>query len=109
MLHSTITRPKMKQPVGPWFSERMIVAYLEVGKDTGDRPGEAQLWVERDHLDRVIEVPGMTHVVHANADGSEILAVVGPGQIYVGSAARTPRPLTNNLIRASMSWRRIRI
>jgi purine nucleoside permease len=57
------------------------VAYLEVGNDTGDRPGEAQFWVERDHLDRVIEVPGMTHVVRSNADGSEILAVVGPGQI----------------------------
>jgi purine nucleoside permease len=59
----------------------VVVAYFEVGKDTGDRPGEAQLWVERDHLDRVIEVPGMTHHVRANADGSEILAVVGPGQI----------------------------
>jgi purine nucleoside permease len=47
----------------------VIVAYFEVGKDTGDRPGEAQLWVERDHLDRVIEVPGMSHVVRANADG----------------------------------------
>ncbi|WP_051978308.1 purine-nucleoside phosphorylase [Edaphobacter aggregans] len=59
----------------------VIVAYFEVGKDTGDRPGEAQLWVERDHLDRVIDVPGMTHAVRVKADGSEILAVVGPGQI----------------------------
>ncbi|MDE1177174.1 MAG: purine nucleoside permease [Edaphobacter sp.] len=59
----------------------VVVAYFEVGKDTGDRPGEAQLWIERDHLDRVIDVPGMSHVVRANADGSEILAVVGPGQI----------------------------
>jgi purine nucleoside permease len=59
----------------------VVVAYFEVGADTGDRPGEAQLWIERDHLDRVIEVPGMSHVVRANADGSEILAVVGPGQI----------------------------
>ncbi|QNI37976.1 purine-nucleoside phosphorylase [Edaphobacter albus] len=59
----------------------VVVTYFEVGKDTGDRPGEAQLWVERDHLDRVIEVPGMTHVVRANADGTEIVVVVGPGQI----------------------------
>jgi purine nucleoside permease len=59
----------------------IVVAYFEVGNDTGDRPGEAQLWVERDHLNRVIDVPGMTHAVRANADGSEILAVVGPGQI----------------------------
>lgn len=59
----------------------VVVAYFEVGADTGDRPGEAQLWIERDHLDRVIEVPGMTHVVRASADGAEILVVVGPGQI----------------------------
>src|SRR5690349_9128747 len=64
----------------------VVVTYFEVGNDTGDRPGEAQLWVERDHLDRVIEVPGMSHVVRANAEASEILAVVGPGQI---------RPATN--------------
>lgn len=59
----------------------VIVTYFEVGNDTGDRPGEAQLWVERDRLDRVIEVPGMSHNVRANEDGSEILVVVGPGQI----------------------------
>lgn len=59
----------------------VIVVYFEVGKDTGDRPGEAQLWIERDHLDRMIEVPGMSHPVRANADGSEIAVVVGPGQI----------------------------
>ncbi|WP_260704841.1 purine-nucleoside phosphorylase [Edaphobacter flagellatus] len=59
----------------------VVVSYFEVGADTGDRPGEAQFWIERDHLDRVIEVPGMTHVVRANADGSEIAVVVGPGQI----------------------------
>jgi purine nucleoside permease len=59
----------------------VVVAYFEVGDDVGDRPGEVQLWVERDHLDRVIEVAGMTHSVRANADGSEIAVVVGPGQI----------------------------
>jgi purine nucleoside permease len=59
----------------------VVVAYFEVGNDTSDRPGEVQLWVERDHLDRVIEVAGMTHAVRANADGSEIAVVVGPGQI----------------------------
>jgi purine nucleoside permease len=59
----------------------VIVAYFEVGQDTGDQPGEAQFWVERDHLERVIDVPGMTHTVRTNNDGSEILVVVGPGQI----------------------------
>ncbi len=59
----------------------VIVVFFEVGNDTGDRPGELQYWVERDHLSRIIEVPGMTHHVRANADGSEIALAVGPGQI----------------------------
>lgn len=59
----------------------VVVTYFEVGHDTGDKPGELQFWVERDHLNRSIEVPGMTHPVRANADGSEIAVVVGPGQI----------------------------
>jgi len=41
----------------------VIVVYFEVGKDTGDMPGELQFWVERDHLDRVIDVPGMSRSV----------------------------------------------
>jgi purine nucleoside permease len=59
----------------------VIVAFFEVGNDTGDRPGELQYWVERDRLTRIIDVPGMTHHVRANADGSEIAMAVGPGQI----------------------------
>jgi purine nucleoside permease len=59
----------------------VVVVFFEVGNDTGDRPGELQYWVERDHLSRVIDVPGMTHHVRANADGSEIALAVGPGQI----------------------------
>ena len=59
----------------------VIVSYFEVGNDTGDRPGELQLWVERDHLDRSLSVPGMPHAVRANADGSEIAVVVGPGNL----------------------------
>ena len=62
----------------------VVVAYFEVGKDTGDRPGELQYWVERDHLDRVIAVPGMSRPVHANADGSEIAVAVGPGNVLPG-------------------------
>ena len=62
----------------------VIVAYFEVGADTGDRPGELQFWVERDHLDRTIEVPGMNHAVRANAAGTEIAVTVGPGNIKPG-------------------------
>jgi purine nucleoside permease len=63
----------------------VIVSYFEVGNDTGDGPGELQFWVERDHLDRVIEVPGMTRAVRASADGTEIAIAVGPGNIKPGT------------------------
>ena len=59
----------------------IIVAYFEIGSDTGDQPGELQFWVERDHLDRIIQVPGMSHAVRANAAGSEIAVTIGPGNI----------------------------
>lgn len=62
----------------------VIVTYFEVGQDTGDRPGELQYWVERDHLTRTITVPGMTHAVRANADASEIAVTIGPGNIKPG-------------------------
>jgi purine nucleoside permease len=62
----------------------IVVVYFEVGKDTGDTPGELQFWVERDHLDRVIDVPGMSRAVRANADGSELAMAVGPGNIRPG-------------------------
>ena len=70
---SAIIRPKV-----------IVVVYFEVGKDTGDTPGELQFWVERDHLDRVIEVPGMSRTVRINADGSEMAMAVGPGNIRPG-------------------------
>jgi purine nucleoside permease len=62
----------------------VVVTYFEVGQDTGDRPGELQYWVERDHLTRTIAVPGMTHAVRANADASEIAVTIGPGNIKPG-------------------------
>jgi purine nucleoside permease len=62
----------------------VVVVYFEVGKDTGDTPGELQFWVERDHLDRVIDVPGMSRSIRANADGSELAMAVGPGNIRPG-------------------------
>lgn len=62
----------------------VIVTYFEVGQDTGDRPGELQYWVERDHLTRTITVPGMTHAVRANKDASEIAVTIGPGNIKPG-------------------------
>jgi len=57
----------------------VVVSMFEVGADTGDRPGEFQLWVEREKLDRVIPLPQAYHDVRANADGSVIGIVTGMG------------------------------
>jgi purine nucleoside permease len=59
----------------------VIVVYFEVGRDTGDEPGELQFWVERDHLDRTMDIPGMSRPIRLNTDGSEIAMAVGPGNI----------------------------
>lgn len=47
----------------------VVVAMFENGEDTGDSPGEYQLWVEREHLDRVFEMPAGFHHVRLNKDG----------------------------------------
>ncbi len=47
----------------------MIVSTFEVGLDSGDKPGEFQYWVEREHLNRTLTVPGLDHPVRFNDDG----------------------------------------
>jgi purine nucleoside permease len=47
----------------------VVVANFENGKDTGDKPGEYQFWVEREHLDETLTVRGATGVVRRNAQG----------------------------------------
>jgi purine nucleoside permease len=47
----------------------VIVAMFERGEDTGDTPGEYQLWVEREHLDQIIPLPAGFHHVRLNKDG----------------------------------------
>jgi purine nucleoside permease len=42
---------------------------FERGEDTGDQPGEFQFWVEREHLDRVFEMPGAYHRLRMNGKG----------------------------------------
>jgi purine nucleoside permease len=74
----------MGQPAQTLHPKVVVVAYFEVGADTGDQPGELQFWVERDHLDRILEVPGMSHAVRANAAGTEIAVTIGPGNIKPG-------------------------
>ena len=47
----------------------VVIAMFERGEDTGDIPGEYQLWVEREHLDRVLPMPAGYHHVRLNKDG----------------------------------------
>ena len=47
----------------------VVVTMFERGADTGDTPGEFQLWVEREHLDRVLPLNTGYHHVRLNQDG----------------------------------------
>src|ERR1700674_3034632 len=47
----------------------VVIALFERGEDTGDVPGEYQLWVEREHLDQIIPLPAGYHHVRLNKDG----------------------------------------
>jgi purine nucleoside permease len=47
----------------------VVVTMFERGEDTGDAPGEFQLWVEREHLDQIIDLPAGYHHVRMNKDG----------------------------------------
>jgi purine nucleoside permease len=47
----------------------LILTTFEIGADTGDRPGELQYWVEREHLTGSIDVPGLIHPIRYNNSG----------------------------------------
>jgi purine nucleoside permease len=47
----------------------VVVTMFERGEDTGDAPGEFQLWVEREHLDQILPLPSGYHHVRMNKDG----------------------------------------
>ncbi len=47
----------------------VVVAMFERGEDTGDTPGEYQLWVERERLYQIIPLPAGYHHVRLNKDG----------------------------------------
>ena len=59
----------LAQSARPIEVKVVVVSMFEQGEDTGDAPGEYQLWVEREHLDRVIPMPAGFHHVRMNRDG----------------------------------------
>lgn len=49
LLHAQTARATKPIPI-----KVVVVAMFEIGEDTGDMPGEHQLWVEREHLDQIV-------------------------------------------------------
>lgn len=47
----------------------VVIANFENGTDSGDKPGEFQFWVEREHLSEAVPVRGATRPVRRNAAG----------------------------------------
>jgi len=56
-------------PSKPIRVKVVVVTMFERGEDTGDTPGEYQLWVEREHLNQIIEMPAGYHHARLNEDG----------------------------------------
>ena len=63
------TATPVASPSAPIRVKVVVVAMFERGEDTGDVPGEYQLWVEREHLDQVLPLPAGYHHVRMNQDG----------------------------------------
>lgn len=61
----------------PWPVRAVIVTTFEIGNDTGDIPGEFQLWVEREHLDETVAFPGGTHPLRTNHEHTVLGMVSG--------------------------------
>jgi purine nucleoside permease len=64
----------------------VIVTLFEIGKDSGDAPGEFQLWKERRHLDTRIPFPQSYHDLYYNPDSRILGMVTGVGNIRSATA-----------------------
>ena len=51
----------------------LVITTYEAGNDRGDLPGELQFWVEREHLDQEISVPGVDHPLMTNGRGLYVM------------------------------------
>lgn len=55
----------------------VIVAMFETGKLSGDQPGEAQLWIEREKMDRVLPFPMGEYELRMNDRGMLLICTGG--------------------------------
>ncbi|QDH25985.1 purine nucleoside permease [Neokomagataea tanensis] len=68
----------------PWPVRVVIVTTFENGADKGDKPGELQLWAEREHLTETISFPGNEHPILSNPEHTEIAIVTGMSLVNAG-------------------------
>lgn len=66
---SILLSAQTSAPVSPIRVKVVVVTMFEQGEDTGDTPGEFQLWVEREHLDQILPLPAGNRHVRMNKDG----------------------------------------
>jgi purine nucleoside permease len=64
----------------------VIVSLFEIGEDTGDAPGEFQLWKERRKLDTRIPFPQSFHDLYYNPQTQVLGMVTGIGNIKSAAA-----------------------
>jgi len=64
----------------------VIVSMFEIGKDSGDAPGEFQLWKEGLHLDEKLPLPHAHHDLYLNREKGILGMVTGMGTNNSSSA-----------------------
>ncbi len=78
LVATTVIRPvQVHAQQRPWPVRAVIVATFEIGADMGDAPGEFQFWVEREHLDEVVDFPGSVHALRTNKEHTILGMVSG--------------------------------
>src|ERR1700710_1641235 len=86
----TVAAVQKCQPGGPCSHALpvrvVIVTMFEIGKDSGDAPGEFQFWKERRHLDTRIAFPQSHHDLYYNPDTQTLGMVTGMGSIKSATA-----------------------
>lgn len=65
----------------------VVVTTFEIGKDTGDTPGEYQNWIEKFPLSQTLPAPGTDHeVMHYNPELQVLAIASGEGPQHMASA-----------------------
>lgn len=75
------------RPCNAKLSVRVVVVTMfEIGKDTGDKPGEFQLWKERRHLSETLDFPQGWHNLAYDPETGVLAIVTGMGSIKSATA-----------------------